>query len=299
MLSRPRMFVLLALAAPIGAAVAVLPALAAAPSAAKLEVNENCEASNWPCWTTEGSASIAKPTKSVTIASGGTVTFIDHGEKANIAWMGAPPTCEPPVPVSPTPPKTGWEGKCTFQSPGTYRFVSSTLFNEPGVGNYTEYEIVVEGPASGTTPTTPTSPGGGATTTSPPNPGGGSGSGAAPASPLAGSASEAVELARTQHGSSVRGSVAISQAGVGGRLEVDLLASGASPAKAGRSPQVRVGRLVRSSLYAGTTSFTVPLNAKGKAALRRHRRLALMVKITLTPQHGAAVTVTRGVVMHA
>jgi hypothetical protein len=97
----------------------------------------------------------------------------------------------------------------------------------------------------------------------------------------------------------VRGSVKISQAGVGGRLEVDLLASGASPAKAGHSPQVRVGRLVRTSLYAGTTSFAVPLNAKGKAALRRHRRLTLTVKITLTPVHGAAVTVTRGVVVHA
>jgi hypothetical protein len=97
----------------------------------------------------------------------------------------------------------------------------------------------------------------------------------------------------------VRGSVEISQAGVGGRLEVDLLASGASPAKAGHSAQVRVGRLVRSSLYAGTTSFTVPLNARGKATLRRHRRLTLTVKITLTPQHGAAVTVTRVVVVHA
>jgi hypothetical protein len=43
----------------------------------------------------------------------------------------------------------------------------------------------------------------------------------------------------------------------------------------------------------------VPVSAKGKAALRHHRRLALTVKITLTPVHGAAVTVTRGVVVHA
>jgi len=281
----------------LGAAIAVVPALAAAPSEAKLEVNENCVEPDWPCWTTEGSASRPQPTKSVTIASGGTVTFIDHGEKANVAWMGSTPTCEPSVPVSPTPPKTGWEGKCTFQTPGTYRFESSTLFNEGGSLNYTEYEIVVEGAATGTTPTAP-SPGGGGTTTSPPSSaGGGSGSGAAPAAPLVGSASEAVELARAQHGSSVRGSIQVSQAGVGGRLEVDLLASGASPAKAGHSPQVLVGRLVRSSLYAGTTSFTVPLNAKGKAALHHHRRLTLTVKITLTPLHGSAVTVTRGVVV--
>ena len=298
-LSRPSMLVLFALVALIEAAVAVLPALAAAPSEAKLEVNENCVEPNWPCWTTEGSASSPQPTKSVTIASGGTVTFIDHGEKANIAWAGTAPKCEPAVPVAPESPKTGWEGKCTFQTAGIYKFVSSTLFNEGGSLNYTEYEIVVEGAATGTAPTTPTSPGGGGTTTSPLSPAGGSGSGAVPSSPLVGSASEAVKLASTQHGSSVRGSVEISPPGVGGRLEVDLLASGASLAKAGHSPQVRVGRLVRSSLYAGTTSFMVPLNAKGKAALRRRRRLALTVKLTLTPQHGAAVTVTRSVVLHA
>ena len=293
---KPRMLVLVALAALIGAAVAVLPALAAAPSEAKLEVNENCVENNWPCWTTEGSASKPQPTKSVMIASGGKVTFVDHGEKANIAWIGSAPECEPVVPIAPESPKTGWEGKCTFLTAGTYKFESSTLFIGDGL-NYTMYEIVVEGATTGTTPTTPTSPGGGGTTTSPSSPGGGLGPGAALGSPLVGSASEAVKLARAQHGSSVRGSVEISQAGVGGRLEVDLLASGASPAKAGHSPQMRVGRLVRSSLYAGTTSFTVPLNVKGRATLRRHHKLALTVKIMLTPLHGAAVTVTRDVVV--
>jgi hypothetical protein len=53
-----------------------------------------------------------------------------------------------------------------------------------------------------------------------------------------------------------------------------------------------------SSLQAGSVSFSVPLNTNGKAALRRHRRLALTVKVTLTPQPGAAVTVTRSVVVH-
>jgi hypothetical protein len=294
-LSSPRTPVLFVLVALIGATVVVLPALAAAPSEAKLEVNENCVQPNWPCWTTEGSASSPQPTKSVTIASGGTLTFIDHGREANIAWTGTAPKCEPAVPVAPESPKTGWEGKCTFQTAGTYKFESSTLFMGDGL-NYTMYEVVVEG-AAGTTPTTTTSPGAGGTTTSPPSSAGGSGSGAAPSSPLVGSASEAIRLARAQHGSSVRGSVEISQAGVGGRLEVDLLASGASLAKAGHLPQVRVGRLLRSSLYAGTTSFKVPLSTKGKAALRRHRRLTLTVKITLTPLHGAAVTVTRVVVV--
>jgi hypothetical protein len=286
---RPRALLLVALAALVGAAVAVLPALAAAPSEAKLEVNENCMEHSWSCWTTEGSASIAQPTKSVTIASGGTVTFIDHGEKANIAWMGTPPTCEPSVPVSPTPPKTGWEGKCKFEQPGTYKFESSTLWPE-----YTKYEIVVEGAATGTTPTTttttttPTT----TTTTAPTTP-----SEPSSGSPLAGG-SRGLKLAGSQRGSTVHGAIKVSQAGSGGRLEVGLFAVGASLAKAGHSEQVRVGRLVRSSLKAGSVSFSVPLSAKGKAALRRHRRLALTVKITLTPLHGAAVTVARGVVVH-
>jgi len=295
MLSRPRVLVLFALAALIGAAVAVLPALAAAPSEAKLEVNENCVEENWPCWTAPGPK--PEPASKITIAAGGEVMFTDHATTAAaVVWLGSAPACTG-VPASAT---TNWEGKCKFEQPGTYKFESSTLFNGGPSLNYTEYEIVVEGAATGTTPTMPTSPGGGGgTTTSPTSPAGGSGPGAALSSPLVGSASEAVKLARTQHGSSVRGSVKISQAGVGGRLEVDLLASGALLAKAGHSPQVRVGRLVRTSLYAGTTSFTVPLSAKGKASLRRHRRLTLTVKIKLTPLHGAAVTVTRVVIVRA
>lgn len=282
---RPRMFVFFTLAVLIGAAVAVLPALAAAPSEVKLEVNQNCEVSNWPCWTTEGSASIAKPTKSTTIASGGSVTFIDHATTAaTVVWTGSAPACSG-VPVS---AMTDWEGKCKFEQPGTYEFESSTLWHE-----YTKYEIVVEGATTGTTPTTTTTAT--PTTTTPTTPT--TPSEPSHSSPLEGG-SKALKLAGSQRGSTVHGAIKVSQAGTGGRLEVGLFAAGASLAKAGRSGQVRVGRLVRSSLTAGSVSFSVPLSAKGKAALRHHRRLALTVKITLTPAQGAAVTVTRGVVVH-
>jgi len=301
-LSRPRMLVLFVLAGLAGTAVAVLPALAAAPSEVKLEVAQNCNTPNWPCWNPKGSPEGNVGFNEVapfTIAQGGTISFEDNDSKAptDVIWKSAAPSC---ISAVPSTPETGWKSTCTFSTTGEYEFESQELFND-GASNYTKYKVIVEGAATGTTPTTPMTPGGGGggTTTSPTSPTGGSAPGAAPASPLVGSASEAIKLARTQHGSSVRGSVEISQAGVGGRLEVDLRASGASPAKAGHSPQVRVGRLVRSSLYAGTTSFTVALNAKGKAALRRHRRLALTVKVTLTPLHGAAVTVTHVVVLHA
>jgi hypothetical protein len=96
----------------------------------------------------------------------------------------------------------------------------------------------------------------------------------------------------------VHGSVKVSQAGAGARLEVSLFATGASLAKARHPAKVRIGRLLRSSLKAGVVSFAVPLTAKAKSALRRHRHLALTVQIVLTPIHGAAVTVTRSVVEH-
>jgi hypothetical protein len=206
--------------------------------------------------------------------------FTDKASTATaVVWMGSAPACT----GVPTSVMTGWEGKCKFEQPGTYKFESSTLWPE-----YTKYEVVVEGAATGTTPTTTTT-----TTTAPTTP-----SEPSPDSPLEGG-SRALKLAGSQHGSTVHVQVKVSQAGSGGRLEVGLFATDASLAKAGHSALVRVGRLVRSSLQTGSVSFAVPLTAKGKAALRRHRRLALTVKIKLTPQHGAAVTVSGGVVMHA
>jgi plastocyanin len=282
----PRLLVLLALAALIGAAIAVLPALAAAPSETKLEVNENCVEANWPCWAVPGSGASPAPASKVTIATGGEVMFTDKASTAaTVVWTGSAPACT----GVPTSAMTGWEGKCKFEQPGTYKFESSTLWPE-----YTKYEIVVEGAATGTTPTTPTATTPTTTTpttpTTPSEPGHGS--------PLEGG-SKALRLAGSQHGSTVHGSIKVSQAGAGGRLEVGLFAADASLVKAGHSGQVRVGRLVRSSLTAGSVSFSVPLSAKGKAALRHHRRLALTVKIALTPAHGATVAVTRGVVVHA
>jgi hypothetical protein len=279
------------MAAVLGAAVAIVPAsasaFAAAPSEAKLEVNENCAEPDWPCWATPGSS---QPAAKVTIASGGSVTFADSKTAANIAWTGAAPTCESAVPVAPASPKTGWEGKCTFATPGAYHFESSTLWPE-----YTKYEVVVEG--SATTPPTGTTgesgskggstPGG----ASSPTPAGGQ---APSGSPLSG----APTISPSQRGTTVKGSLQISKAGTGDRLVVELIATTASLASAGRSTQV-VGRSISASMSAGQRSFSVKLDAKAGRALKRHERLALKVRITLTPAHGEATTVTRSVTLHA
>jgi hypothetical protein len=284
---RPRTFLLFALAALMGTTIAVAPALAA-PSEAKLEVNENCVKADWPCWATPGSS---QPAAKVTIASGGSVMYADSKTAANIAWIGTAPTCESSVPVAPAAVKTGWEGKCTFATPGTYQFESSTLWFE-----YTKYEVVVEGsptttPPTGTTgesgPKGSSTPG---TTTPSPTPAGKSRTGP----PLSG----APTIHSSQRGTTVKGSLQISKAGAGDRLEVDLLATTASLAKAGHTTQV-VGRFASASVSAGEQSFSVKLNARARKALKRHHRLALEVKITLTPVHGEATSVTKSVTVHA
>ena len=146
------------------------------------------------------------------------------------------------------------------------------------------------------------------TTATQPAPGGGGGAtsgptittgSTAPASPLAGSASRALKLRRTQRGSSVRGSLSISQAGSSARLEVDLFAPRASLARAVAARQVRVGRLVRSALKPGKLSFKVPINARARRGLQRHHRLALAVRISLTPKLGSAVRISRTVLLYA
>jgi hypothetical protein len=488
---RSRTLLLFVLVALLGAAAAV-PVLATA-SEAKLEVNQNCVELNWPCWATPGSS---EPAFKTTVASSGVVTFVDHGREANIAWTGTAPTCESTVPVAPAPPKTGWEGKCTFATAGTSRFESSTLFND-GIDNYTKYEVVVAGtPKAKTTPTSPqhqteatltgsiepegnpteyhfdygststtehstattglaaadytshpvslpvsgllagteyhfelivsygtgqTVSGAPQTFTTPPaaepavstlvasalleseatlngkvNPEGGAnaeyffewGLGASGAyehatkaaslppdgaehtvsasvsgltpggeyhfrlvaknelgsvrgnaltfvavstppakeptreppakepsptstptggsptatisslppagepkiEPVSGPLFGSLKLASTLHSGVVHGSLVVSSAGAGGQLQIELLT---------KSAATPVGKLVRSSLHAGKLTFALSLHTKGNAALRRHRRLTLTVKITLKPQHGPAVTLTRAVVVRA
>ena len=327
---RPRTLLLFALAALMGAAVAVLPALAASPPEAKLEVNENCFEAEWPCWTRPGGT--PSYAQSVSIANGGVVAFSDEmGKAANIKWTSTPsgqPTCSSEVPVSPTLPKTKWEGTCKFEQPGTYKF-ESPLFND-GITNYTQYEIVVEGATTGTTstttttnttpttttsttptttmptsttPTTPTAttstqpPGGGASTGTPLSTATTPGSMETPRPPGGSQPLATLALANAQHGNTVHGTVQIPAADGGARLEVELLAQSASLAKVKRAGSARVGRLVRSSAPAGKVSFTVSLDAQAKRTLHHHHKLALTVKIVLTPKHSTAVTITRSVVV--
>jgi plastocyanin len=103
-------------------------------------------------------------------------------------------------------------------------------------------------------------------------------------------------LRAVQRGTSVKGSLEVSAAGVGGRLEVDVFAKSGSIARVKASP-VLVGRFIRLAVTAGRMSFAVQLNTKARRALRHHHSLALSVKIALTPSGGPRTAVARNVVL--
>jgi plastocyanin len=269
------------LVAILGVACAVLPAIASS------ETSPTVEAVNTP-----GSGLYLEEhhhwePSQVTVMAGGVVTFRNSSEVPHgVEWRSAlKPTCEEgagKVPVGTTPAASGtkWSGACTFSQPGTYTFYC-TVHGPEMTGTVTVSPsgatTVTTQTTGTTTPPTTTTP---TTTTSGP--------------PLVGAPS----LRASQKGASVRGSLEVSQAGAGDRLEVDLFASSASLAAAKHSARVRIGRFVRGSVVAGKQSFTVALDAKAKSALKRRHRLALTVKIALTPFYGEATTLTRSVVLH-
>jgi hypothetical protein len=319
----------------LGAAVAIVPALAAgssAPSELKLEVAEHCYFEKWPCWNVKGNnPADIRQIQPFTIAQGGTISFEDNEASypTDVLWKGTAPSCTSAVPST---PKTGWNGTCTFASAGEYDFESQDLFNGDGF-NYTQYKVIVEQsggtgttsttttttttpttttPTTTTTTPTTTTPTTTAPTTTTPTattstlPSGGGASSNADASiattpsPMETSSSSGrggptatLALANAQHGDAVHGTVQIPAADGGARLEVELLAQNASLARVKRRDSSRVGWTIRSSAPAGTVSFTVSLDPAAKRALHRRHKLALTVKIVLTPVHGAAMTLTR------
>jgi hypothetical protein len=142
-------------------------------------------------------------------------------------------------------------------------------------------ESTMKEPSPTSTPT-----GGNPTATTSGSPSSGQPKTEAASGPLFGS----VELASTEHGGVVHGSLVVSSAGSGGQLQIELLAKGAAAA---------VGKFRRSSLYAGKLTFALTLSAKAKRTLKAHHRLALTVRIVLSPAHGQAVTLTRAVVVRS
>lgn len=275
------------LVALLGGATGLLPAIASS------ETSPTVEALNTP-----GSGLYAEEHHSwspatVTTMAGGVVRFSNSSEVPHgIEWRSSlKPTCEEgagKVPVGTTAAASGtkWSGNCTFSQPGTYTFYC-TVHGPEMTGTVT---VSADGTTTVTTQAPPTSP---PTTTTPaptttaPI--------LTPAGPLLGTPS----LSAKQHGTTVHGSLDVSPAGAGDSLHVDLLASRAALARVGHAKLVSAGHLLRTSVSAGRQSFSVKLSSTATRALRRHRRLALTVRIALTSPQGGTVTATRSVVLRA
>jgi plastocyanin len=203
----------------------------------------------------------------------GTVAFrnpsasVYHG----LTWTGGPtkPSCAG-VPIDGE--KVNWSGTCTFTQAGTYTFICPV--------HPTEMKGSISVSAAEAPPGTTPPPGG---TTE---------------SPLQGTVSEALKLAKSQKGTSVRGSINLSQASAGGKFEALLFAKRSSLSTKGGRGMSQVGRFVSTSLYAGRLSFVVPLKGVARRALTRLEKLSLSVKLVVTPPGRAALTLKRGVVLH-
>lgn len=247
----------LALAAALGMAAAWLPGVANSEPQTVEAVNEGLYTHSW------------KPA-AVTVLAGETVTFRNETEVPHgVEWRSAvQPTCTG-VPVGTTFEASGthWSGTCTFSQPGTYLYYC-TIHGAAMSGT-----VTVQAPGTTTTSSTPPTT---TTTTTTPGPAG---------EPPSGPAASGLAIRARQSGGLVKGTLNVSQSGAKGRLEVDA-----------RHGSARVGRLVRSSVPAGVVAFKVKLDSQARRALRHRHRLALTVKVTLTPPQGERFAVTRHVV---
>jgi len=291
--------ILVAAAAVLGVLAVILPAVAGS------ETSPTITAVNGPGMPPSHSWSPPQ----ATVGEGGSVAFsnptaVPHG----VEWVSVPatPVCNG-VPVGTTEAASGtqWNGNCTFTRPGTYSFYC-TVHGAAMSGMITVSAAPGEPPVTTTTTTTTPPPGfpgsggsgsGGGGSGQPGTTGAGAGTPGVSGSPFVGGVAQALKLKAQQRGNAVRGSLAVSSAGAHGRLEVDVLSKVASLARGGHSSAVRVGKLERGSLAAGTVHFAVALNARAKRALARRGRLALTVEITLTPPGGHAAKLERSVVL--
>ena len=221
-----------------------------------------------------------------TIAAGGSVTFsYPVGVSIhNVDFTGGGPTActqtagatvgpVSPLPVMPEAP--GWSGTCRFDTPGTYLFVCDNH-------NYMKGTIVVEGRgASTTTTTTSGSTTAGGTSTAPGDQTPGAGTSTSGGSSSSSPARPRLIVAHRQRGAVLRGTVTTPA----GRAQIKVTAY-----LAAHGSRIRVGSQTKYSKSTGTTAFAVKLDGAGRRALLRAHRLAVDLRVVITPAAGRPVT---------
>jgi plastocyanin len=217
-----------------------------------------------------------------TIAAGGTVTFSYPSGVAihNVDFTGGGPTActqtagaavGPVSPLPAAPEAPGWSGTCRFDTPGTYQFVCDNH-------NYMKGTIVVEGRGTATTTTSTSTTA--STSTAPAGSAPGAGT-AAPGGSSSPSARPRISVAHRQHGAVLRATVTTPA----GRSQIAVTVY-----RSGHGSRIRIGSLTKRSTGTGTTAFAVKLDAAGRRALLRAHRLAVDLRVVVTPAAGGPVT---------
>ena len=209
-------------------------------------------------------------TPNVTIAAGGHVNFAYPfgSSRHNVKFTGALPTVcgseggpaatASALPGAPAGP--GWDGGCDFQTVGSYPYICE-LHPNSMTGSVT---VIAAG--------------------------------ASPPVEVDDPAARSVRVALHQRGTSVRGSVLVAHNG--SRVLARAYARRKSLYVRSRSSrEVRVGRRLRSTVRAGRATFSAPLNALARSALRRNGRMLLKLRLTVTPPEGRSYTATRTVIL--
>jgi plastocyanin len=236
---------------------------------------------------------------SATIQAGGKVEFsypaASVTRRHNVVFTGAtaPSLCTqtegpssgsvPPLPSVATAP--GWAGNCVFDTVGPYPFVCSIHPNMTGL------ITVVAADVAPPPPPPPAPPG-------PEQPPPDTGMPPAPPPPppyLRIPAASALRLAAVQRGFAIRGSIKVTSAG--SRLLARAFVRRKALYGGARTLEVEIGRQVRRSVGPGRVAFAVALNAAARKALRRNRRLAISLRLTVTPSAGEAYTAKRPVLL--
>jgi plastocyanin len=266
--------------------------------------------------TVSGLESLMWSPMEVAITPGGTVTFKNASTRVahGIVWTSKPetPACSG-VPIDKG--EFNWQGSCKFEKEGVYEYycyvhglsMSGKVFvNAAGTTTTTTTSSSTTQSTStrsstssrSTTSSTMMMSTTTATSTSPsPHSEGGEGGSRSSSGPLDSLKGGAVSLPASQRGPRLHGSVEV--AVKGSTLTVEVFAASAKIAKRARRAQERVGKLVRSALAAGRTSFSIALNAKAVHALRRRRHLRVSVRLALIAPGGARATRTLSVVLHS
>jgi plastocyanin len=224
----------------------------------------------------------------VTIAAGSAVDFAypSGSSTHNLVFTAAQPSscaqtagpastgAVPPLPNPSSLGDPGWAGTCTFAAAGAYPFVCGIHSNMKG-------SVTVVG--DGSTPPPPAGPPPPPAPPPPPPP---------PATAPTAPAASALTVPAIQRGFAVRGSVKVARAGSKLRASIQGLRAALLPKGGGTYP---IGEQSRRSLAAKRVAFSAPLSALGRRALHRRGRLAITLRVTVTPTAGKAFTALRRV----